>query len=250
MMSMIRDNKIALVEIFKSIDGEAFHSGQPTVFVRTFGCCCRCSYCDSAYTFDEDKHFELYGDLIWMTAKEIFDEVESLEKGFTHKSICLTGGEPLMEENKDFMLNDFIPLFIENGYAVNVETCGAVDYKDYKDKFGEPSLLDGYGNRKGMTLIADWKLPSSKMNKKMIASNLSLYSPNDIVKMVVSDDVEDWEEVTRVCENTKAKIFLSPVFDKVEMKKIPEYVMSHPQFNITAQLQIHKFFWEPEKIGV
>ena len=34
---MVREDMIAISEIFRSIDGEGFHSGQSTVFVRTFG---------------------------------------------------------------------------------------------------------------------------------------------------------------------------------------------------------------------
>ena len=41
---------------------------------------------------------------MWLTAQEIFDKVQSLEVNWKHKSICLTGGEPLMEENKQFMI--------------------------------------------------------------------------------------------------------------------------------------------------
>lgn len=249
---MIDNQKIPIMEIFKSIDGEAFHAGQATVFVRTFQCNLRCVYCDTKACWGLDEYKKAYHkDPMMMTAKEILDKVEELEKGFKYKSICLTGGEPLLEENQDFIIENLIPLFLAKGYAVNIETNGAIDYKRIKDTFGNPEILDDYGNRKGVTLITDWKLPSSKMNKKMIESNLRILSKYDLIKCVISDDKKDWEEFERICKSgTKAKIYLSPMFGEVTMTRIPEFVFNNPQYDITCQLQVHKFFWPPETLSV
>lgn len=254
-----------MIEIFKSIDGEGFHAGQATVFVRTLGCNLRCAWCDSAYTFTEEKYKEAYGkELRWMTADEIVDEVEKLEiyevdapggtitRVWEYKSICLTGGEPLMEENKEFM-TELIQKFIDKDYAVNVETNGSIDYTYWREKFPIPEEIRGdlYGNRVGMmSLITDWKLPHSKMNNLMKPENLiKVLTPFDLVKCVVSDDPEDWRELERIvkiCAN--AKIYISPCFGEVTMSKLPEFVMKHP--NVICQLQQHKIFWSPDKLGV
>lgn len=249
---MTDTHKIPIMEIFKSIDGEAFHSGQATVFVRTFQCNLRCVYCDTKSCWTLEEYQKIYHkDPEMMSAEEIFNKVENLEKDFKYKSICLTGGEPLLEENQDFIINELIPLFLKKDYAVNIETNGAVDYERIKDTFGDPEILDDYGNRKGVTLITDWKLPSSKMNKKMIESNLSLLSKYDLIKCVISDNEEDWVEFEKICKSgTKAKIYLSPMFGEVTMNRIPEFVFNHPQYDITCQLQQHKFFWDPNKISV
>ena len=253
---MVREDKVAISEIFKSIDGEGFHSGQPTVFVRTFGCNLRCPWCDTKTTWTIQQHEKVYGrQPVWMTVEEIFNRVEELEKGFPFKSICLTGGEPLMEENKEFMFK-LIKTFCENRYAVNVETDGAVDYSDYIElrqpgSVFEVKHLDEYGNRIGLSLITDWKLPASKMTSKMVESNLSILTKDDLIKCVITDDPEDWKEFERVCKSgTKAKLYLSPCFGEVTMNRIPKFVVSHPEYNITAQIQIHKIFWDPNKVGV
>lgn len=44
---MIRKNlngeqELCLINIFSSIQGEGYASGKPVVFIRTFGCNCRC----------------------------------------------------------------------------------------------------------------------------------------------------------------------------------------------------------------
>ena len=90
------------------------------------------------------------------------------------------------------------------------------------------------------------------MNKLMIKSNFDLYSKYDLVKMVISDDEEDWKELDWVVNEsgTKASIYLSPCFGEVTMNRIPEYVMKHADKNIKAQIQIHKIFWEPTKKDV
>lgn len=262
-------NEIAIIEIFKSIDGEAFHSGQVTVFVRTMMCNLRCrfntildhknsksilnDFCDTPECFSE-KHFKLMypdKDLMWLTVDEIVEKLENIEKDWKWKSICLTGGEPLMEDNKDFM-TDLIQKLVELKYGVNIETNGSIDYSYWRNKFSVPEVGDLYGNRQGVSLITDWKLPSSKMEKSMKWDNLTkVLTPFDIVKCVITDDEEDWKEFERVCKMTKdAKIFLSPCFGKVTMSRIPEFVMNHPEYNITAQIQSHKVFWDPDTKGV
>lgn len=255
---MVRENKskgqkeIALLEIFTSIDGEAFHSGQPTVFVRTFGCNLRCSWCDTSECFDEEHFKKVYPneDLMWMTVDEILKKVLEMEKTWTHKSICLTGGEPLVEENKEFM-TELISEFCDRGFAVNIETNGSIDYEYWRHKFPHPQAVDVYGNRVGVTLITDWKLPKSKMNKKMLWSNLKILSYWDIIKCVISDDPADWEEFERICKSgTTAKIYLSPCFGQVTMSRIPEFVIQHPEYRVTAQIQAHKIFWDPLTKGV
>ena len=44
---------IRLVEVFSSIQGEGMLVGHRQVFVRTYGCNLRCTYCDSPETLKE-----------------------------------------------------------------------------------------------------------------------------------------------------------------------------------------------------
>ena len=215
--------------------------------------------CDTKECWSKENMLKVYPErkdwedpFRWMTAKQIYATVELIEKDYRAKSICLTGGEPLMLENKDFMMNELIPLFVEAGYDVSIETDGGIDYTDYKNKFGNPTVDPATGDRKGVTIIADYKLPHSKMNKQMLKSNFNIYSEYDLVKMVVSDDEADWKEIDWIINEsgTKANIYLSPCFGEVTMNRIPEYVIAHPNKNIKAQLQLHKYFWDWQKKDV
>lgn len=252
-------NEVCLINIFESINGEAYASGKPAVFIRTFGCNLRCKFpCDTTECWSVENMLKVYPErkdwpdpFKWRTAQEIFDEVDEIEKDYYHKSICLTGGEPLMEENKDFMINELIPLFVAAHYDVGIETDGGIDYTDYKKAFGDAKIVNANGDREGVTIIADYKLPCSGMTKLMVQSNLDLYSEMDVLKMVISDDEEDWKELDRLLESgTKASIFLSPCFGKVTMSRIPEYVLKHKDKPIRAQIQIHKVLWPVNKKDV
>lgn len=225
---MVKDGKILVNEIFESIDGEGYHAGFPTVFFRVVGCNLRCSWCDSKYTFEAEKESK------WMSVKEAVDAVDAFE--LNH--ITITGGEPLLEENKEWM-TEFIRVLLLSGYEVDVETNGSIDYSYWKEMFGVNNFV----------IIADWKAPSSKMNKFMLESNLAVLGKGDIIKIVVTDS--DFEEVEKIlASNTEATIYISPVFGQVTMEKIPEFVLQHKHSNIRCQIQMHKVFWNPDKRGV
>ena len=251
---MIRTNQngeteIALINIFASINGEGYAAGKPTVFIRTMGCNLRCSFCDTKECWNKTNFNKVYPDredYMWLTAKQIFNKVEEMEKDYFHKSICLTGGEPLMLDNTEFMMNELLPLFVNAKYDIGIETDGAIDVSAYKQKFGNAKVINENGDREGITMICDYKLPSSKMNHLMINNNLYCCSEMDLVKMVISDDPEDWEILTNLVEywDVKPTIYLSPCFGNVTMNKIPEFIMAHANKRIRAQLQIHKFFWD------
>ena len=225
---MVKDGKILVNEIFESIDGEGYHAGFPTVFFRVVGCNLRCSWCDSKYTFEAEKESK------WMSVKEAVDAVDAFE--LDH--ITITGGEPLLEENKEWM-TEFIRVLLLSGYVVDAEAIGSVDYSCWKEMFGANNFV----------IIADWKALSSKMNKFMLESNLAVLGEGDIIKIVVTDS--DFEEVEKIlASNTEATVYISPVFGQVTMEKIPEFVLQHKHSNIRCQIQMHKVFWNPDKRGV
>lgn len=226
---MVKDGKICVSEIFESIDGEGYNAGYPTVFFRVTGCNLRCNFCDSVYTFKEDDTCK------WLSLTEALTEVRK----YKINHITITGGEPLLEENKEWMTK-FITELVIQGYFVDIETNGAIDYSYWREMFN-PNIV---------VLITDWKAPSSKMNKFMIESNLGILADTDIVKIVVRD--EDFDEVEKVLKSgTRAQVYISPVFGEVTMNKIPEFVLAHKEYtNLRAQIQMHKVFWDPNKRGV
>src|SRR5690606_18105804 len=104
---------IKLNEIFFSIQGESSYTGWPTVFIRTSGCHLRCGYCDTTYAYYEGT-------------KTTIEEILKRVNDYPAKHICVTGGEPLLQE-------DVYPLMRElcdSGYIVSLETSGDISCAD------------------------------------------------------------------------------------------------------------------------
>ena len=209
-----------VVEIFKSIDGEGIRVGYPVTFIRLAGCNLRCNYCDTKYSYEDEKFTE-------MTPQEIYIQVYKLGG----KRITLTGGEPLIHKDVKVLVD----LLIQKGYEVNIETNGSVDITLFLDKH---------------TIITmDYKCASSDMEDKMLLDNISKLRKLDVLKFVVSDD-NDLDTVQRIYQNTKATVYISPVFGRIEPKQIVEYMLEHNMENCRVQVQLHKIIWNPEERGV
>ena len=208
--------------------------------------------CDTRESWTLEKLLQLYPErgtlenaVKWYTAEEIFNEVEIIEKDWPQKSVCLTGGEPLMPENETFMIKELIPLFVKALYSIDIETNGTIDYEPYKEAFGDAYNQDITGHRCGVYLAMDWKMPASNMTSKMLESNLKILSGSDLIKVVMTDDPRDWTELERLITlKSKAPIYISPCFNNVTMHRIPEFIQGHPEANLRAQIQTHKIFYD------
>ena len=77
--------KLPVMEMFYSIQGEGFHSGKPAIFVRLGGCDVGCHWCDVKESWNEKDH-------PYLSISEIIDEISQ----YPSKTIIVTGGEPLM----------------------------------------------------------------------------------------------------------------------------------------------------------
>ena len=75
-------------EIFLSLQGEGCHTGVPSIFIRFSGCNLHCGFCDTDHLQGE-----------WMTDESIIDQV----KQFDAAQIVLTGGEPALQTDHEFI---------------------------------------------------------------------------------------------------------------------------------------------------
>jgi organic radical activating enzyme len=114
--------KIRVVEIFRTVEGEGSWVGFPVSFIRLEGCNLRCPWCDTPYSYD-GKSFEL------MSIEEIFERVNK----FGLKRLCITGGEPFLTPE----LPDLAEIFLKNSYKVLIETNGTLWNEKIKDIYTE-----------------------------------------------------------------------------------------------------------------
>ena len=129
-------DKLNITSIFYSIQGEGSQVGTPTVFIRLSGCNLKCKFCDTNF----GKKAEL-------TPEEILERIKTLNKDV--KDICLTGGEPLMQD-----IDNLLHLLHKEGYILSIETNGT--YPAPENCFisvSPKSLKCDYGTIKGADQI-------------------------------------------------------------------------------------------------
>ena len=96
-------------EIFYSLQGEGIQTGVPTIFIRFTGCNLRCKWCDTKYAYDEGEDLSI-------------DQIIEKIKSYPSTQICVTGGEPLLQDE----LSTLIQRLIELKYDINLETNGSI----------------------------------------------------------------------------------------------------------------------------
>jgi len=100
-----------IAEIYRSIQGEGFLTGAPSVFVRASGCNLRCWFCDTPYASWRPEGRD-------MSVDQIVAQVEEWDTGH----VVVTGGEPML-------FAELIPLckrFREIFRHVTIETAGTL----------------------------------------------------------------------------------------------------------------------------
>ena len=233
-------------EIFSSIEGEGIRTGYPATFIRSFGCSCRCTYCDSLYAVAPETEEDKANAYKEMTIYEILKKCKELK----NKKITFTGGEPLLQHDAA----QLVVALLKEEYEVNIETNGAEDIEKFRHKLVEQGINEIPEEIKDKNLIftADYKCYTSGMNDKMILSNLTTgLKENDVLKFVVGS-IDDLDLMKYLVTHYKPKyqVFVSPVFGKIEPKQIVEYVIANDLQSVRVQLQLHKFIWPVDMRGV
>jgi 7-carboxy-7-deazaguanine synthase len=204
---------LRLTEIFHSLQGETTRVGLPTVFVRLTGCPLRCGYCDTAYAF--------HGGETW-TLRDLLAEVAR----HSARYVTVTGGEPLAQKNCLLLLR----LLCDAGYAVSLETSGALD-------------VGGVDPR--VAMIVDIKTPGSGEVGRNRWANLAQVRPTDELKFVICNEADyEWAKrqlaerrLDRLCT-----VLFSPVYPELLPVRLAEWILSD-RLPVRFQIQLHKALW-------
>ena len=109
--------KIPVLEVFgPTIQGEGRVIGRKTMFVRTAGCDYRCSWCDSAFTWDGSAK----EDIQLMSAEEIYNKLREVG-GDNFNHVTISGGNPALIKG----IQDLVDLFEEHHIQTALETQGS-----------------------------------------------------------------------------------------------------------------------------
>ena len=208
-------SRVKLTETFVSIQGEADAAGWPTLFIRLTGCPLRCSYCDTQYAF--------YGGE-WRTVQELLE----VARGSGVRHVCVTGGEPLAQKSSLGLL----AALCEAGYAVSLETSGAMD-------------IAGVDPR--VSRVVDLKTPGSGEERRNRLANLELLTPHDQVKIVVCSraDYEWARDLLGSRSPLPCQVLFSPSWGQVEPRELAEWILAD-RLDVRLQLQLHKILWGNE----
>jgi 7-carboxy-7-deazaguanine synthase len=214
------DTRLKVNEIFHSIQGESRHAGRPCVFVRLTGCNLRCTWCDTAYAFEEGSD---------LPVSAVLDRIAA----YGTRYVLLTGGEPLAQEG----VHDLAGELCDRGLEVAMETGGSLDL----------APLD-----RRVMVVMDLKCPGSGMGDRNRWENLDLMKPSDEVKFVLADRTDyEWARavVARYHLDERFGVLFSPVHGVLHPRPLSEWVLAD-RLRVRVQLQIHKFIWPPDQRGV
>ena len=206
--------KIAISEIFSSIQGESSYSGRYCFFIRLAGCNLRCSWCDSKHAFFPKYYLSV-------------DEIVTKAKKSLAKIAEITGGEPLLNPHTPELCRKLLNI----GIDVLIETNGSIPIKNLPEK---------------VKIIMDCKCPSSGEHKKMHFANFAKISKNDEIKFVIASR-KDYNYAKRIIRKYNLfkrtdKIFFSPVRKYMKYSDLASWMIKDKISTIFA-VQLHKIIW-------
>ena len=167
--------------------------------------------CDTKYAYDEGVELGI---------DEIIAKVERLDC----LNVCLTGGEPLLQENTRYLID----ALKSAGFFVAVETNGTVDINRFAN-------VDRF--------VVDYKLPSARPDVDFFQPNFAALSDEDELKFVVNDraDYETAKQVISDCHTTATKL-MSPCWQTGIVRDLADWIV-RDDLPVRYSLQIHKVIW-------
>lgn len=207
-------------EIFTSLQGEGIWIGQPTIFVRLAGCNLECKWCDTPFAQKEEGEE--------MSVRDILERVSQMD-GKLIGHVCITGGEPLYQEEVFELVEDFLA----RGLHVVLETNGSLSVEHMPCE----NLL---------CISMDMKTPSSGMHEKCKPIFIEDLGPLDQLKFVIEDE-EDYEYAVELLEDhpVRCHVIFTPA-GGTDMAWIAERVVED-RMAVRVLPQLHKIVWGDER---
>lgn len=231
---------LRLVERYISYQGEGPNTGRPTMFVRFAGCNFKCPGwpCDTQHAIDpkifgKTQRMLTPGELVEMIVE---DKV---------RNICLTGGEPFLQNHEDVRaLCTELKKVTRN---IEVFTNGSLVWPEH---IGD--LIDNF--------IVDWKLPGSGEypDDEILLENIKTLGPYDAIKFTISNR-EDFDRALHNYDQVimpispnpyeRPRVWCGPVWGALTPAKLARWMLN-AEVDWHLNIQSHKYIWDPDTIGV
>lgn len=201
----IPSSMLPVMEEFYSIQGEGFHTGTASYFVRIGGCDVGCHWCDVKESWNASLH-EL------TKCEDIINRALK----YPSRTVIITGGEPCL-----YNLSELTQQFKKAGFNTHLETSGS----------------------ETITGEWDWICLSPKKNTPPSKENLML--AHELKVIVYNNDDLKWAETNAEFTNKNCLYFLQPEWSKRNLvtEKIIEFSLQNPKWKLS--LQTHKYLGIP-----
>jgi len=187
---------LPVVEHFNTIQGEGFHTGKPSYFVRLGGCDVGCTWCDTKYSWPMEGHPT-------MSEEDIVKVVTDSQA----KRVVITGGEPSMHDLQELCLG-----FKDASIQTQIETSGS-------------HPLRGDFN---------WVTLSPKKFKPVLESNYQFADEIKVVVFKRSD-LEFAKQESLKCPDTVVR-YLQPEWSSPEMiPVINDFCKNNTEWSLSLQ---------------
>ena len=196
-----KGERLPVMEVFYTIQGEGRNAGAPAIFIRLAGCDVGCHWCDVKESWTATDH-KVY------SIQELKDEISQ----YPCKNIVITGGEPLM-----YKLDVLCSSLKEDNYLLWMETSGAYE-------------LNGEW---------DWICLSPKKTKLPVQSVID--QAHELKCIVFNQSDYDFAEEHAEKVGTNCELFLQVEWSVKEKRlpSLIQYVKDHPKWKISTQT--HKY---------
>lgn len=211
-------------EIAYVVQGEGLNLGTPSILIRLSNCNLRCDFCDSKYTWKEEKE---------MSIDEVIAEVNK----YNCRHIMISGGEPLLQQEDLIKLMEQLLRQNPFWWYFEIESNGTIAPKK---RLAELTDLFTVSPK-----FEDFTYCPAYSNIEDLAER-----PQVVFKFVIDklEDFKDIEQFVKTYALYDQTIYLMPCAITVEEhnKRLPmliEYAKKHYRLNIkiTPRLQILAF---------
>lgn len=196
---------LPIVEDFYTIQGEGYHTGRATYFIRLGGCDVGCSWCDAKYSWNPQR----------FPATPV-GEVVARVKASATRAVVITGGEPLL-----YPLGPLTEALHREGYEIYIETSGSHPFS------GE----------------LDWVCLSPKRKKHPLEEAYG--HADELKVVIEKEEDFEWAEENARKVGADCRLYLQPEWSVAEqmMPLIVDYVKAHPRWEVS--IQTHKYMQIP-----